>query len=87
MIGHILLMGKELKPEDIPEPLGKSVINTCYVDTNLYHAMIKGRSVTGIIHLVNKIPIGCYSKKIRYGENSHLWFQMCCCKDYNKAGY
>jgi len=36
---------------------------THYVDANLYHDMITGRSVTGILHLVNKTPIDWYSKK------------------------
>ncbi len=53
---------KELTPDDAPEPLGKSVVTTSYVDANLYHDMISGRSVTGILHLLNKTPIDTYSK-------------------------
>jgi hypothetical protein len=36
-----------------------------YVDANLFHGLITGRSVTGILHLVNKTPIDwyVYSKK------------------------
>jgi hypothetical protein len=30
---------------------------------NLFHDIITGRSVTGILHLVNKTPIDWYSKK------------------------
>jgi hypothetical protein len=36
---------------------------THYVDANLFHDVITGRSVTGILHLVNKSPIDWYSKK------------------------
>jgi hypothetical protein len=36
---------------------------TTYVDANLYHDMISGRSVTGILHLINKTPFNWYSKK------------------------
>jgi len=54
---------KEAIPADIPEPLGKFVTLTHYVDANLYHDLITGRSVTGILHLVNKTPIDWYSKK------------------------
>ena len=36
---------------------------TTYVDANLYHDMITGRSVTGIIHLINGTPFDWYSKK------------------------
>lgn len=54
---------KELLPLDAPEPLGKCVTFTTYVDANLYHDMMTGRSVTGIIHLINQTPFDWYSKK------------------------
>ena len=54
---------KELKPTDAPKPLGKHVTTTTYVDANLYHDLTTGRSVTGIIHLLNKTLSQWYSKK------------------------
>jgi hypothetical protein len=33
------------------------------VDANLYHDLITGRSVTGVLHLVNGTPFDWYSKK------------------------
>ena len=54
---------EELLPTDAPEPLGKQVTFTTYVDANLYHNMITGRSVRGIIHLINQTPFDWYSKK------------------------
>ena len=54
---------KEVIPEDCPKPLGKYVTLSHYVDANLYHDMLSGRSVTGILHFVNKCPIDWYSKK------------------------
>ena len=54
---------RELKPENTPDPLGKQVTVTTYVDANLYHDLLTGRSVTGILHLVNKMPVQWYSKK------------------------
>ena len=48
---------------DIIEPLGRSVRVTTYVDTNLMHDMTTGRSVTGILHFLNKTPIDWYTKK------------------------
>ena len=54
---------KELIPEDMPTPLGKEVVTTTYVDANLYHDLITGRSVTGVLHLVNGTPIDWYSKR------------------------
>ena len=50
-------------PQDAPVPLGKQVILTHYVDANLYHCMLTGRSVTGIIHFINGTPIDAFSKK------------------------
>jgi hypothetical protein len=36
---------------------------TTFVDANLYHDLVNGRSVTGILHLFNKTVIDWYSKK------------------------
>jgi hypothetical protein len=54
---------KEQLPKDLPVPLGKPVITTTYVDANLMHDTLSGRSVTGVLHLINKTPIEWYSKK------------------------
>ena len=54
---------EEIIPNDAPTPLGKRVLLTTYVDANLYHDMITGRSVSGILHLINKTPFEWYSKK------------------------
>ena len=53
---------KEEIPTDAPSPLGKSVQITSFFDANLYHDLVSGRSVTGILHLFNKTPIDWYSK-------------------------
>ena len=53
----------ELLPTNAPKALGAPVILTHYVDANLYHNMITGRSVTGIIHFINQTPIDSFSKK------------------------
>jgi hypothetical protein len=54
---------EKLLPVDAPEPLGNHVTLTNYVDANLMHDIAMARSVTGILHLVNKTPIEWYSKK------------------------
>jgi hypothetical protein len=54
---------EELIPIDIPTPLGKPVVMTTYVDANLYHDLVTGRSVTGILHLFNKTIVDWFSKK------------------------
>ena len=53
---------KEEIPQDAPKPLGKAVKMTTFKDANLYHDLISGKSVTGILHLLNKTPIDWYSK-------------------------
>ena len=52
----------EQLPKDAPIPKGKSVKMSSFVDANLYHDLISGRSVTGTLHLANKTPIDWYSK-------------------------
>ena len=54
---------KEIIAKDNPEPLGNYVTMLHYYDANLYHDLITGRSVTGVLHLFNKTPIEAYSKK------------------------
>ena len=41
---------KETLPHDMPTPLGKYVTLTHFFDANLYHDILTGRSVTGILH-------------------------------------
>jgi hypothetical protein len=53
----------EIIPEDAPTSLGKPIVLTTYVDANLYHDMLTGRSVTGILHIVNQTPFDWFSKK------------------------
>ena len=50
----------ELLPDNAPKLLGKPVV-TSYIDANLYHDLISGRSITGILHLWNSTPIDWYS--------------------------
>jgi hypothetical protein len=53
----------EILPSDTPPPLGKFVTLTHFVDANLYHDLITGRAVTGVLHLVNKMPVEWFSKR------------------------
>jgi hypothetical protein len=53
---------KEEIPKDMPIPRGLRVVLSCYKDANLYHDLISGRSVTGILHLANKTIIDWYTK-------------------------
>ena len=54
---------KEAVPTDAPEPKGKPVIHSKYVDANLFHDMITGRAVTGCIDMLNQTTVEWFSKK------------------------
>ena len=53
---------KEVVDDKAPSHKGKPVHLSSYVDANLYHDLISGRSVTGILHMANKTPLDWYSK-------------------------
>ena len=54
---------KEVIPGDVPEPLNNWVTLIHCVAANLYHGMMTRWTVTGIIPLLNKTPIGWFFKK------------------------
>jgi hypothetical protein len=54
---------EEELPYKAPPPLRKQVILTHSVDAYLYHNVLTGRSVTGVLHFFNGTPIDWYSKK------------------------
>ena len=39
------------------------MVLTSYVDANLYHDLMTGRSVSGVLHLVNQTPVHWFTKK------------------------
>jgi hypothetical protein len=51
----------ELIPTAAPEYLGNFVLTVTYTDANIYHDILNGRSVTGILHLCNQTLIDYYS--------------------------
>jgi hypothetical protein len=53
----------ELISEGAPEPLGHPITVTNYVDANFKHDTISGKSVTGMLHMINKSPLDWYSNK------------------------
>jgi len=54
---------KEEVLTDIPEPKGKYVTTSTYVDANLHHDQVTGRAVTAVLHMVNATPIHWYTKR------------------------
>ena len=53
----------EIRPDDMPEPLGRAVVTTTTMDAILNYCLATGKSLTGCLHFVNKTPVDWYSKK------------------------
>jgi formylglycine-generating enzyme required for sulfatase activity len=56
---------EELVSKKAPKPLSKPVTTITYINANLYHDMLSGRSVAGILHLCNQTMVDWYSKTTR----------------------
>lgn len=54
---------EELLPHDCPVALGREIQLIHYVDANLHHDWVTGRSMTGILHFINQTPIAWFAKK------------------------
>ena len=57
-------------PKDAPEPLRKPATTTTFLDANLLHDIINGRSVTAVLHFFNLAPGDWYSKRQATVENA-----------------
>jgi hypothetical protein len=47
----------------MPVPKGKAMRITTYQDANLYHDLVTGRAMSGILHFVNQTPVAWFAKK------------------------
>ena len=54
---------REEYPKNLPPARGKPVLMTSFVDANLMHDVLSGKSVTGVLHFFNKTPIDWFTKK------------------------
>ena len=54
---------QEIIPNDIPDPLDKTVTTTTTVDVNLIHHLATGRSLMCCLYFLNHTPIDSYSKR------------------------
>ncbi|MGH7955097.1 MAG: Ty1/Copia family ribonuclease HI, partial [Gloeomargaritales cyanobacterium] len=50
-------------PINMPQPKGKFVRTTTFVDANLMHDVVTGRSCTGVLHFLNQTPVEWYCKR------------------------
>jgi hypothetical protein len=47
---------QEYVPHDMPVTKGRFMHTTTYQDENLFHYLVTGRSMTGILHILSQIP-------------------------------
>ena len=63
-------------PHDIPEPKGKHVTTTTYVDANLPLDQVTGGAVTACLHLVNATPSHWHTKRQATVETATFGFEF-----------
>ena len=68
---------KELVPKGMPKPKGKSVRSTFFVDANLGHDKVTGRSCSGILTMLNLTPIDWFSKLQNTVETATYGSEFC----------
>jgi hypothetical protein len=66
----------EEMPDNMPEPYGKKVRISCYVDADHAHDTVTRRSVTAILLFVNNTPIRWHSKRQKTVETSTYGSEM-----------
>ncbi len=57
-------------PKDMPTPKGNPVRLTTYVDADHAHDTVTRRSVTGVLHFINSMPVMWVSKRQKTVETS-----------------
>ena len=67
---------EEELPRQMPEPKGKAARITCYVDADHAHDKVTHRSVTGVLLLVNNMPVKWMSKQQKTVETSTYGSEM-----------
>ena len=67
---NFIHMQKRKIPKGLPEPKGKPVKITVYVDADHAHDQVTRRSVTGIILFLNNMPVRAISKRQKTVETS-----------------
>ena len=61
---------KEEIPKDIPKPSGKRLIIITFLDANLLHDIVTGKSVTAVLHFINNTPTDWFLKRQATAETA-----------------
>ena len=82
-IGHL----EKMKiPKDIAKPLGKRIISTTFLDANLLHDIVTGKSVTTALHFVNTTPTDWFSERQATVDTATYGSEFCC-QNCNRTNY
>jgi hypothetical protein len=71
---------KEAIPPNAPEPRGKAIVISCFVDADHAGNLVTRRSHTGILIFCNKAPILWFSKRQNTVETSTFGFEFIAAK-------
>ena len=78
---------KDEIPRDMPKPLGKRVITTTFLDANILHDIVTGKSVTAVLHFVKHHPNRLVLKETSHCGDCNIWFRVCSCQNCNRTNY
>ena len=70
--GLAVEMSKEEIPKDMLNPLGKRVIATTFLDANLLHDIVTGKSVTAVLHYVTTSPTDWFQRDKPLWRQQHM---------------
>ena len=68
----------------VPEPIGKEVTTTTFLDANLLHDLITGMFVTAVLHFFNLTPGNWYSKRQATVQNATYGSEFVAAKTANE---
>ena len=71
---------QDVEAPDMPEPRGKPVVITVYVDASYASNFVTRQARTGVLIFVNRAPIMWYSKKQNSIETSSFGSEFMACK-------
>ena len=77
---------KELFPIDIPKPLGKRGVTTKFLDANLFHDIVTGKSITTVLHFVNTTQQTGSQRDKPQRRLQHM-VQSWSCQNSNRTNY
>ena len=60
---------------------------TTFLDANLHHDIVTGKSVAAVLHFVNTTPTDWFSKRQATVETATYGSEFCSCQNCNRANH